>query len=223
MAFAPVVPPGGTQMAPSRPDAAQKYGDPMATSRRVGNDTSTTRGQLLDCAQQLMIEFGYAAVTYRKVAAKAGVTGGLVQYYFPTLDDLLIAGIERATKRNVARLQAAIDARPGAPLEVIWEFSRDEATATVMLEYIALGNHRKSIQTAIVQATQTIRKVQRAALDDHWRSRQTGDPSPEALLFLINGLSKMIQLEAGLGLEDGHTEAVALLQHFIGSQATSPQ
>jgi TetR/AcrR family transcriptional repressor of nem operon len=199
-----------------------RYGDHVATGRRVGNDTSTTRSQLLDCAQELMIESGYAAVTYRKVAAKAGVTGGLVQYYFPTLDDLLIAGIERATKRNIARLQAAIDARPDATLDVIWEFTRDEAAAAVMLEYIALGNHRKSIQAAIAQATLSIRAVQMTALENHWLDRQPGDPSPEAMLFLMNGLSKMIQLEAGLGIEDGHAEVAQMMEQFIRSRATSP-
>jgi TetR/AcrR family transcriptional repressor of nem operon len=192
----------------------------MATRRRVGNDTSITRSQLLDCAQALMIESGYAAVTYRKVAARAGVTGGLVQYYFPTLDDLLIAGIDRATAHNVARLQAAIAARPDVPLEVIWEFTRDEAAAAVMLEYIALGNHRKSIRAAIRQATVTIREVQMDALKNGWR-RQKGDPSPEAMLFLMNGLSKMIQLEAGFGIEDGHTEVATLMEQFISSRATA--
>jgi len=192
----------------------------MVTARRKADtDISATRSHLLDCAQQLMIESGYAAVTYRKVAAKAGVTGGSVQYYFPTLDDLLIAGIERATEYNVARLTAAIEARPDEPLRVIWEFTKDEAAAAVMLEYIALGNHRKSIQTAIADATNRIRATQHAALANHWKQRRSGDLSPAAILFLMNGLSKMAQLESGFGIDDAHAEVMALMERFIESRS----
>lgn len=42
-----------------------------------------------------MLHKGYAAVTYRALAAEAGVTPALVQYYFPALDDLLVATIRR--------------------------------------------------------------------------------------------------------------------------------
>ena len=40
-----------------------------------------------------MIDEGYAAVSTRRVAAKAGLTPPLVHYYFPTTDDLLLAGV----------------------------------------------------------------------------------------------------------------------------------
>jgi TetR/AcrR family transcriptional repressor of nem operon len=192
----------------------------MVTTRRQAEaDAPGMRNRLLDCAQQLMIESGYAAVTYRKVAAKAGVTGGSVQYYFPTLDDLLIAGIERATDHNVARLTAAIEARPDEPLRVIWEFTKDEAAAAVMLEYIALGNHRKSIRNAIAAATKRIRDTQHAALAQHWERRPGDEPSPAAVLFLMNGLSKMAQLEAGFGIEDAHAEVMAMMDRFIESRS----
>src|SRR5262249_7375273 len=66
-----------------------------AAARRVGATTSKKRDELLDAVERLMVREGYAAVTYRAVAAKAGVTAGLVQYYFPTLDDLFTAAIRR--------------------------------------------------------------------------------------------------------------------------------
>jgi DNA-binding transcriptional regulator YbjK len=45
-----------------------------AMLRRVGAETSKTRDALLDSVERLMSEEGYASVTYRAVAAKAGVT-----------------------------------------------------------------------------------------------------------------------------------------------------
>ena len=63
----------------------------MTTSpRRVGAETSKTRDALLDCVEKMMLEEGYPSVTYRALAAKAGVTPSLVQYYFPSLDDIFV-------------------------------------------------------------------------------------------------------------------------------------
>ena len=85
----------------------------MATSsRRVGAETSKTRDVLLDCVEKTMIEEGYASVTYRALASKAGVTPSLVQYYFPTLDDIFVAAIKRYSERSLAYLTEASNAAP---------------------------------------------------------------------------------------------------------------
>ena len=42
-----------------------------------------------------------SAPTLHVSLSRAGVTGGLVQYYFPTLDDLFLALLERRSDRNV--------------------------------------------------------------------------------------------------------------------------
>ncbi|MGK2908303.1 MAG: TetR family transcriptional regulator [Sphingobium sp.] len=41
------------------------------------------------------MEEGYAAVSGRKVAARAGLNASLIHYYFPTSDDLLVAAYRR--------------------------------------------------------------------------------------------------------------------------------
>lgn len=193
----------------------------MAATRRVGTQTSSTRDHLLDCAEQLMVDEGYAAVTYRKVAAKASVTSGLVQYYFPALDDLFVAAIRRATDRNLRRLAKALESRPDQPLRVLWEYSRDEAAAALMMEFMALGNHRKSILSEIASATNRVRQMQLDALVEHWREhgKDGVDPSPAAMLFLMTGLPKMIQLEEGFGITAAHAEVVALVEQYLESGA----
>jgi AcrR family transcriptional regulator len=41
--------------------------------RRIGAKDSKTRAQLLDAAERLLLEEGYAAVTSRRLAASAGL------------------------------------------------------------------------------------------------------------------------------------------------------
>ena len=92
------------------------HGIPTARRRRDIEDET----RLLDCVERLMLETGYAAVTYRAVAAKAGVTSGLVQYYFPTLDDLFVAAIRRRSEQNLERLADALrDRRRPAPARAV--------------------------------------------------------------------------------------------------------
>ncbi len=86
-----------------------------ASPRRVGAETSKTRDALLDCVETMMLEEGYASVTYRAVAAKAGVTPSLVQYYFPTLDDIFLAAIRRYSDRNLELLRRGLENRAEDP------------------------------------------------------------------------------------------------------------
>lgn len=48
------------------------------------------RELILDAAQELLIEEGYGAITVTRVAKQAGISLSHLQYYFPTLDDLVI-------------------------------------------------------------------------------------------------------------------------------------
>ena len=82
-----------------------------AAPRRVGAETSKTRDALLDSVEKLMLEDGYASVSYRALAAKAGVTPSLVQYYFPSLDDIFLGAIQRYSERNLALLAELLEAR----------------------------------------------------------------------------------------------------------------
>ena len=165
----------------------------MASQRRVGAETSKTRDRLLDSVERLMVKDGYAAVTYRAVAAKAGVTSGLVQYYFPALDDIFVAAIRRRSEQNLARLEAALRARPEQPLRVLWEYSQEESTAALTTEFLALGNHRKSIRAEIAEFTDRVRELQ---LDALRRSGVNdlpglGDLSIEVLLFVLTGSTEV--------------------------------
>ena len=104
----------------------------MATSaRRVGAETSKTRDLLLECVEKMMLDEGYASISYRALAAKAGVTPSLVQYYFPALDDIFIAAIRRYAERNLDILARALQSRAEDPLRALWEYSWDEATSAL--------------------------------------------------------------------------------------------
>jgi AcrR family transcriptional regulator len=192
----------------------------MATpSRRVGAETSKTRDVLLDCVEKMMLHEGYASVTYRALAAKAGVTPSLVQYYFPTLDDIFIAAIRRYSERGLAYLTDTFERRADDPLRAVWEYSWDEATGALMTEFMALGNHRKSIRSEIATVTENVRKIQLDALIAKFGkdARPLGELSLPALQLLMSGLPKFLNLEKGIGVKSAHAEVTEAFERYLDS------
>ncbi len=184
----------------------------MSSPRRVGKETSETRDVILDAVERLMVEFGHAAVTYRAVAARAGVTPSLVQYYFPALDQLLVATVRRRSEQSLRRLVDMLRIRPTQPLRVLWEFSKDEMNAALTIEFSALGNHRDSVRVEIIDHTKRLRAIQLEAID----STSTDDElPPAALLFLLSGIPKMLKMEEDFDVLVGHPDIVDLVERYL--------
>jgi TetR/AcrR family transcriptional regulator, transcriptional repressor for nem operon len=190
-----------------------------AAPRRVGAETSKTRDALLDCVESMMLEEGYASVSYRSLAAKAGVTASLVQYYFPSFDDIFLAAIRRYSERNLELLRQGLQSRSEDPLHAMWEYSWDEASAALMTEFMALGNHRKSIRSEIANVTQRMRKLQIDTLRDKYGPdpRLPGDLSLGAVVLLTTGLPKFLNLERSVGVGTAHADVVAAFERYVDS------
>ncbi|OBK74281.1 TetR/AcrR family transcriptional regulator [Mycobacterium sp. 1274761.0] len=192
----------------------------MATAaRRVGAETSKTRDVLLDCVEKMMLEEGYASVSYRALAARAGVTPSLVQYYFPNVDDIFVAAIKRYSERGLAHLKRELERRTDDPLRAVWEYSWDEATGALMTEFMALGNHRKSIANEIAAVTEAVRKMQLAALTAKFGkdAKPIGDFSLPALQLLMSGMPKFLNLEKGVGVKSAHAEVTEAFERYLDS------
>jgi AcrR family transcriptional regulator len=170
---------------------------------------------LLDVTEQLMVEQGYAAVTSRRVAAKAGVTGALVHYYFPTLDDLFLAVYRRHTDRHLQRL--ANDLQTDKPLHVIWDYASDKEGTALTAEFLALANHRKTIQAQMAETAGRMRKIQLDGLSGVLERYGVDTQlfSAAAVVVLMAAIPRVIVIEEALGMTIGHPEAEALVQHYL--------
>src|SRR3984893_8602238 len=73
----------------------------MTSARRIGAPDAKNRGLLLDAAEQLMLEEGYAAVTSRRLANKAGLKPQLVHYYFRTMEELFLEVFRRRAEEGL--------------------------------------------------------------------------------------------------------------------------
>jgi AcrR family transcriptional regulator len=187
----------------------------MTSTRRIGAADSATRQALLDAALVLMLEEGYASVTSRKVAAKAGLKPQLVHYYFRTMDDLFIALVRRGAELNLERQARALGS--AQPLRALWAFSSDPTGATLTMEFSALGNHRKAIRAELATYAAEFRRIQAEALVSILAGYGVSaeEIATEAVPVLITSLSQILAMEEALGLTRGHAEMRTVIERWI--------
>jgi AcrR family transcriptional regulator len=185
-----------------------------------------TRTLLLDAAERLMLDEGYAAVTSRRLAATAGLKPQLVHYYFRTMDDLFLEVFRRRADANLARFERAIAAEP--TLETLWRINGDWRGPAFMLEFAALANHRKEIGAEIARYAERFRAAQIESLGAALARAgvSTAQMPPMVALVIMTGIGQVLAIERGLGITEGHDETVAFIEHAIelmeGPRAEAP-
>lgn len=189
----------------------------MTTSRRIGAEDSAVRALLLDTTEQLMLEDGYAAVTSRRLAAKAGVKQPLVYYYFRTMDELLLAVFRRMSEHMLERLRLALDSEQ--PIRALWDLKSDHSRTALTMEFLALANHRKVVQAEIARHAELVRSLEAKGLARLFQARGIEAQIPPLVVtVLLTSLSRGLVQERALGISKGHspthTFVEACLRYF---------
>ncbi len=162
-----------------------------------------------------MVEEGYAAVTTRRVAARAGLKPQLVHYYFRSMDELLLSVLRRAATASREHIARAL-ASP-KPLRALWEFSSDPAVTALTVEFMGLANHRKTIRAELAAYGEELRRMQAKALTDVLKKYGISDEHfpADVVTVLITSVSQVLLMEQALGVVAGHKKTRALVEHFL--------
>jgi AcrR family transcriptional regulator len=194
----------------------------MVTPNGVGKRDTGTRDRLLDATAEIILEEGYAAATSRRVAEKVGVQRAVVYYYFPTMDDLYLAVLQRGT-------QATLDAQRRAlasdqPLHALWQLTTNPRGAQLLMEFMALANHRKEIRAELATGAERFREAQVAALSYILREH-AGEAAfpPEVVSVLIAAIGRLVVLESALGITTGHDKTLELVGDYLARYEPSNQ
>ncbi|ORA19286.1 TetR/AcrR family transcriptional regulator [Mycobacterium arosiense] len=195
----------------------------MTSARRIGAPDAKNRGLLLDAAEQLMLEEGYAAVTSRRLANKAGLKPQLVHYYFRTMEELFLE-VFRRRGEEALEVHTQLIMSP-QPLWALWRFGTDPAFTRISMEFMALANHRKKMRAEIAYYAERLRENQRqavtAALERHGEVRE--DIPPVVWTLLMSSLSWFLVLEQAVGISAGHAETVELVESYLRRVEGEPQ
>jgi AcrR family transcriptional regulator len=187
----------------------------MASDRRIGGPDAKNRGVLLDAAEQLMLEDGYAAVTSRRVAERAGLKPQLVHYYFRTMDEMFLEVFRRMSQQGLDAHAEALTSEQ--PLWALWEFGTDPTATRLTVEFMGLANHRKALRVEIAFYAERFREQQVEAFTTALRryGYEIADVPPVVWAMFATSVSQVLVMERALGMSAGHTEMLAFCEEWL--------
>jgi TetR/AcrR family transcriptional regulator len=162
-----------------------------------------------------MREDGYAAVSSRKVAERAGLKSLLVYYYFGTMDELFLALYRREEEKFFSAHAKAMASKN--PARALWQLSLDESNASITQEFIALANHRKAIRAEIARSTQRFRCLQTAVFTQLLKDHAVSDPDmlAEILPFFIVSTACTLVGEEAMGISTSHAAMRSYVERYL--------
>ena len=177
---------------------------------------------LLDAAEQLMLDEGYAAVTSRRVAEKAALKPQLVHYYFRTMDELFLALFRRRAEQGLAVQALAL--KSPQPLWALWRFMTDPSATRLTSEFMGLANRREDLRAEIAGYARRAREEQTAALTEILQRYgvDTSDVPAVVWTFFATGASQVLVFERSLGMTAGHPEILEFLESRIRTLEGEP-
>jgi AcrR family transcriptional regulator len=187
---------------------------------KVSTERSAAEEALLDAAERVLVDAGYAGITTRRLAKEAGINHGLVHYYFGSVENLLVQTLERFTKRLVARQRELYAA--DMPFLEKWRtamrylVSDDVAYEKIWLELQALAWNDPELRARLARVNAEWRAVLTEALE---RARgEYGIEVPlEALVALVMTFNLGIMVERLGGIETGHRELLDWIDRWLSS------
>jgi TetR/AcrR family transcriptional regulator len=181
---------------------------------------SAAEEALLDAAERLLVDIGYARITTRRLAEEAGVNHGLVHYYFGSNENLLVRALERFTERLIDRQRELYAA--DMPFVEKWRtamrylVSEDVTYEKVWLELQALAWNHPELRERLARVNAEWRAVLTEAFDQP--RRELGIDMPlDALVSLVMTFNIGIVVERLGGIETGHAELLEWIDRWLSS------
>jgi AcrR family transcriptional regulator len=181
---------------------------------------SAAEEALLDAAERLLVDVGYAGITTRRLADEAGVNHGLVHYYFGSIENVLVRALERFTERLISRQRELYAS--DLPFVEKWRtamrylVSEDVTYEKVWLELQALAWNNADLRERLARVNDEWRAVLTEAFEEP--HRELGIDMPlEALVSLVMTFNIGIMVERLGGIETGHAELLDWIDEWLSS------
>jgi AcrR family transcriptional regulator len=191
--------------------------------REVSEARQQATTALMDAAERLLYEVGYAGVTTRRVAEEAGVKHGLVHYYFGSMEELLTQTLERFADQLAEPLEL-LYADPNTSFADKWrvgaQFWVQEPTSRfpkILLELSAMSWNLPALKQRIADVHARFRAIFEhyfgAALRDYGI---TEDELPlKVMVAAVTSFQLGMIVESLSDVEEGHDELLAWIQTWL--------
>lgn len=177
---------------------------------------------LLDAAEEMLVDVGFAAITTRRLAERAGLNHGLVHYYFGSMEDLLFRVVERFTDRLVQRQQEMYAA--DVPFIDKWrqamrylDEDAESGYQKVWLEMQAMAWNNDAVRTQMQLVHQRWLDVVTPAFE-HGLAEFGVDKRrfpTKAVVSLVVSFNQGVMLEKLSGVDSGHRDLLRMIDRML--------
>jgi AcrR family transcriptional regulator len=162
---------------------------PAKIPRTQDQRRAATRQALLDAALACLLEDGFAGLTTRRVAGRAGVSAATLRFYFPTRGAFVAAAVEqlagellRQHREHVAQQPAPEANRVESWLDELWEICKGPAF-NAMVELSCAARNDEDARDNFAVAERALTKHIALAASDVFAD-QVADPRFRTLIDL---------------------------------------
>jgi TetR/AcrR family transcriptional regulator len=194
--------------------------------REVSEARQHATTALMDAAERLLFEVGYAGVTTRRVAEEAGVKHGLVHYYFGSMEELLTQTLERVATRLAERLEehyADPDLSFAEKWRIVVQFWIQEPTSRfpkILLELTAMSWNIPPLRQRISAVYARFRAIFERYFGEVMRDYGLDESQfPLKVVGAAAGTFQLGIIVEGLsGFHESHEELLTWIQSWLDSR-----
>lgn len=201
----------------------------MEATARVGDrELSGERAQRIVAAMRASVaERGIAASTFEQVAAEAGVSRGLLHYYFGTKERLLVEVVRRDAEIRVARLDEPLAAARSVDdvLDVLVSnledlIDNEPGFFVLLFELFTAGRRnpdiRREVGELFVRTREHVAEILRAKEDEGVLSLRHDAAAVVSFLYAIaDGVALQVLSEPGADHSGVIETATAAARHLL--------
>lgn len=181
------------------------------------------REKIISAAYQILAEKGYDAATTKGIAQQAGVAQGLINYYFPSKDDLFLAVLEAESTQFCSATQTILD-HPGplSPDEVAGiiknKLQQTLPLYRLTIELYALGLRNEKLHQAVCDHLNSARSLIQQILG-LLCDKPAHELAPLAAIFLaaVEGLAVQKLADPEFDFDRAFDELIRLMTSRIAS------
>jgi AcrR family transcriptional regulator len=184
---------------------------------------------ILDGAESLLVEVGYAEITTRKLAERAGVNHGLVHYYFGSMEEVFFQVLERYTAQLIDRQRALYAG--DAPFIEKWRTAmsylvdEDEAPyQKIWYELQAMAWSHPEMRARVGRVLSQWQSVLAPAFREglHELGVNTRRYPVEAVVSLVLTFNEGVILERLSGVDSGHEQLLNMIDCMLVRMQREP-
>lgn len=178
--------------------------------------------RILEAAERILRDEGYAAITTRRLAREAGLNQALVHYHYGSIDHVMMRVLERVGERSDKVIDSSF-AEPGSALEklrnhlgTVFDMNLKSGLTKVWFELIAMGaNDPEMLPVIHVRFDQVLDQYVRHVQPIFDGSSLPDDAQIEGIAALIQAMSYGILIQKIAGYDRGHEAMLQVLDQLL--------